>query len=146
MITFEIAKERDKQWAFIIKANAEFHFIDKYFGWDEAFQHTLHDLEWKKTRPTLVLLNGKKVGFYSLEEEDDGLFFRRFFIEPELRRQGVGSQVMEHVKQSLPTGITELKLAIFHGNPAKRLYLRHGFVAYKSDEKFEYFVWDAQLV
>ena len=47
-------------------------------------------------------------------------------VRPELRGQGIGSHLMEMVKQEV-TG--DIKLHVEHDNPARRLYERQGFTS-----------------
>ena len=141
MLKLKKASESDKDWAFLVRKEAEYDLVKKYFGWDDDLQASLHNAEWDRTTPTLVIKDEIKVGFFSIEEEDGQLFFRRFFIDREYRGQGIGTWVLRQVINKYSNNIDGIWLAVFHGNVAKKLYLREGFASAKSDNRFEYMHW-----
>jgi ribosomal protein S18 acetylase RimI-like enzyme len=141
MITFREAKDTDIDWAFKIKSEAEFHFVEEHFGWDDDFQGKLHAQEWRKTLPYVVEYMGIRVGFYSIEPEGDKFFLRRFFVSKEYRNLGIGSAVIGNLLSEFQAIDENLWLAVFKGNPAKKLYLKHGFEMLKTTQQYEYMCW-----
>lgn len=137
-ITLYSATLSDRDWAYAIKADAEYEFVVENFGWDESFQQRLHQQEWQKTTPTIIESAGQKVGFFSLETEYDRLFLRRFFIDPVYRGQGLGKSVISKVQQELMGHHFALWVAVFHGNRAIDLYRRMGFKVQSTSEQYTY--------
>jgi len=85
----------------------------------------------------IILLNNKAIGALKLAIFSSSLHIRQFQISPKMQGKGVGSRVLEDVinrglKLKLPITLNVLLV-----NPAKDLYLRHGFVI-TSENEFEY--------
>ncbi|WP_194791156.1 GNAT family N-acetyltransferase [Pseudomonas sp. UFMG81] len=99
---------------------------------EEAF-----DEAWGWREQWLVVEEGEVLGFCSLSQDRQALFIRELHLLPEHRGRGVGGRVLEAlagwtVQRRLPL----LRLMVFSSNPARRLYLRHGFVEVGVDECF----------
>jgi GNAT superfamily N-acetyltransferase len=99
---------------------------------EEAF-----DEAWGWREQWLVVEEGEVLGFCSLSQDRQALFIRELHLLPEYRGRGVGGRVLETlagwtVQRRLPL----LRLMVFSSNPARRLYLRHGFVEVGVDECF----------
>lgn len=99
---------------------------------EEAF-----DEAWGWREQWLVVEGEQVLGFCSLSQDRQALFIRELHLLPEYRGRGVGGQVLEElavwaVQRRLPL----LRLMVFKSNPARQLYLRHGFVEMGEDECF----------
>ncbi|TFF39347.1 GNAT family N-acetyltransferase [Pseudomonas sp. RIT623] len=99
---------------------------------EEAF-----DQAWGWREQWLVEEDGEVLGFCSLSQDRQALFIRELHLLPEHRGRGVGSWVLEAlagwaVQRRLPL----LRLMVFSSNPARQLYLRHGFVEMGADGCF----------
>lgn len=99
---------------------------------DDAF-----DQAWSWREQWQVLHGGRRAGYCSLSQDRHALFIRELHLLPEHRGQGVGGRVLERlatwaVERRLPA----LRLMVFRGNPARHLYLRHGFVEVGEDVCF----------
>ncbi|WP_449431984.1 GNAT family N-acetyltransferase [Pseudomonas putida] len=99
---------------------------------EEAF-----DQAWAWREQWLVTEHDVLLGFCSLSQDAQALFIRELHLLPEHRGKGVGSRVLEVLagwaaQRHLPL----LRLMVFKSNPARQLYLRHGFVEMGEDECF----------
>ncbi|MDR2306674.1 MAG: GNAT family N-acetyltransferase [Paucimonas sp.] len=99
---------------------------------EEAF-----DEAWGWREQWLVEEDGELLGFCSLSQDRQALFIRELHLLPEHRGRGIGSWLLEALagwaaQRRLPL----LRLMVFSSNPARRLYLRHGFVEVGMDECF----------
>jgi GNAT superfamily N-acetyltransferase len=139
MISYRPASEGDFEWAYSIKTKAERMYVEEHFGWNEPFQRKLHKREWQNAQPSIVCLNGERIGFYTLEYDQTTVYFRRFFIEKEHQNKGYGSRVVFHMLNTSKQTYSRCRLAVFHGNPAVRLYQRIGFIEIKRDNVFTYY-------
>ncbi len=55
---------------------------------------------------TCVLLDGKVIGFYRMEEDYDFFYDLSFlYVKKEYRRNGIGSQIMDHIKNDCDDAI-----------------------------------------
>lgn len=76
---------------------------------------------------TLALLNQKITGLCAASQRDHIGWIDQLYIHPQYLRQGVGSALLMHAIERLPSPI---RLYTFQANVASRLfYERHGFVA-----------------
>jgi GNAT superfamily N-acetyltransferase len=82
----------------------------------------------------LVHFAEKPVGYiilcfdYSLEYGGKGAWVDEFFVAPEHRGQGIGTEVLRFAEEAArKAGATVLHLEVNHGNPAIELYRRSGF-------------------
>ncbi|MEU8924846.1 GNAT family N-acetyltransferase [Kitasatospora sp. NPDC048545] len=68
------------------------------------------------------------LGFASL----DGTLLDHLYLRPDVRRRGIGTQLLEAVKSASPQ---ELSLHVFQKNTeARAFYERHGFVVVDTDD------------
>jgi GNAT superfamily N-acetyltransferase len=83
----------------------------------------------------LIRHEGQAIGYialcygYSIEFAGRDAFIDEFYILPEFRRQGIGSQTLDFIKaEARKAGIKALHLEVDEENAAARvLYERHGF-------------------
>lgn len=72
--------------------------------------------------------SGEVVGFAAL----DGDVLEHLYLRPDVRRQGLGTALLDRVRQAGPDG---LSLRVFTRNTeARAFYERHGFEAVDSDD------------
>jgi GNAT superfamily N-acetyltransferase len=83
----------------------------------------------------LVRLEGATIGYvvvtlgFSIESGGRDGFIDEFFIVPPMRGRGIGARVLALVEQEARRqGLERLYLEVGHGNRAKSLYRRAGFV------------------
>jgi len=66
---------------------------------------------------------------YSLEYGGKGAWVDELFVKTAARDKGIGTQLLALAEDaSRRAGATTLHLEVSHGNPAKELYRRRGFV------------------
>lgn len=87
-----------------------------------------------------VLLDGRKVGFYVLKPDGDGLVLDHLYIQPGNQGQGLGAAVLAEVftragAQGCPVRVVALK-----ESASNRFYLRHGFVRVAQSEFDNHYV------
>jgi GNAT superfamily N-acetyltransferase len=99
---------------------------------EEAF-----DEAWGWREQWLVMEGETVLGFCSLSQDRQALFIRELHLLPEQRGRGVGSQVLETLADwAAQRRLPLLRLMVFKSNPARQLYLRHGFVEMGEDDCF----------
>ncbi len=99
---------------------------------EEAF-----DEAWSWREQWLVVEGPQALGFCSLSQDRQALFIRELHLLPEQRGRGVGSWVLEQLAQwAAERQLPLVRLMVFKSNPARQLYLRHGFVEMGEDECF----------
>ena len=90
----------------------------------------------------IILRNRKpigvvKLGVVSLKDSDKSLHIRQLQIMPQYQGQGIGSKVLAVVKKRALQLQLPVTLNVLLNNPARGLYLRHGFQI-EGKNKLEY--------
>lgn len=99
---------------------------------EEAF-----DQAWGWREQWLIVDSETPLGFCSLSQDRQALFIRELHLLPEHRGRGVGSWVLEQLAEwAKLRRLPLLRLMVFKSNPARQLYLRHGFVEMGEDGCF----------
>lgn len=85
----------------------------------------------------IILHNRKPIGLLKLGVMSRSLHIRQFQILPEYQGKGVGTLVLSVVKKRALQLCLPITLNVLLDNPARALYLRHGFQI-KAKNKLEY--------
>lgn len=130
----------DYEFLFDLKKVAELGPITAIFGWDEELQKEMHQQEWLEAKPTIIEVDGERVGSYLVEEQDDQFYFGRFFLLPRCQGQGIGSAILDRIcthagQQDRPIGLCYLQ-----GNRVGELYARFGFQITTQDHQFVHMI------
>ena len=72
-------------------------------------------------------INGKMIGFMALRGAADQYEITNLAVEADMRRQGVGTQLVSHALAQLPGGDVTLEVSV-KNMPAISLYEKCGFV------------------
>ncbi|WP_258872665.1 GNAT family N-acetyltransferase [Thalassotalea euphylliae] len=81
----------------------------------------------------LIKLGQATVGLIKLGVENGNLHIRQFQILPQYQNKGIGDKVLLVCKRKASEQHRTITLNVLHDNPAKQLYLRHGFVIENTD-------------
>ena len=81
----------------------------------------------------LIKLGQTTVGLIKLGVENGSLHIRQFQILPQFQNKGIGDKVLLVCKRKASEQQRTITLNVLHDNPAKQLYLRHGFVIEQTD-------------
>ena len=82
----------------------------------------------------LILRDKQAVGLIKLGVLSTSLHIRQLQILPEFHRMGIGSYVMDVVKKQSVKIELPITLSVLLDNPAKSLYLRHGFIVTEKND------------
>jgi len=108
-----------------------------YREFDLLWIEQAFDEAWGWREQWLVVEEDVVLGFCSLSQDRQALFIRELHLVPEQRGRGVGSQVLETLADwAAQRRLPLLRLMVFKSNPARQLYLRHGFVEMGEDDCF----------
>lgn len=90
----------------------------------------------------IILRDKQPVGLIKIGFLSSSLHIRQFQIMPDFHRLGIGTYVMGVVKKKALKFGLPITLNVLINNPAKSLYLRHGFfVKYKNSLEYQ-MQWD----
>ena len=73
-------------------------------------------------------MKGRIAGFLHYDSEGDEPELHRIYVEPALKRHGVGSALMDELHRRLARGATYMLMVIAGNLAAVAFYRRHGFV------------------
>ncbi|WP_148042030.1 GNAT family N-acetyltransferase [Dickeya undicola] len=121
------ASQTDYQW---IGELSRVNMMDYYrhYGliWNEARYSTLLN----SLDVSVICSHQQTAGFVSQQINTQASFclINDLQLYPQWQQKGIGTWVLEHVEeQAQQQGLKSLRICAFRDNPAKGLYLRHGF-------------------
>lgn len=82
---------------------------------------------------TIILYQNKPIGLLKLGVFTDKVHLRQFQLLPQYHGIGIGSRVIALMKRKAQEKKLPITLNVLLKNPAKQLYLRHGFVVIDSN-------------
>ena len=75
----------------------------------------------------IILIQDVAIGLLKLGQFPDRIHIRQFQLLPKYHCVGIGSKVLELIKRKAKEKQLNISLNVLLDNPAKQLYLRHGF-------------------
>jgi len=100
---------------------------------------------WKVEQVRIIMRNGTDIGWLQSFVQDDALFLGQLFVNSALRRQGIGTEVVEGLIEEAARAGRALTLGVVKINPALRLYERLGFRTTHEDERKFYMRHDRRV-
>jgi ribosomal protein S18 acetylase RimI-like enzyme len=92
---------------------------------------------WQPTQVLIITLDGDDIGWLQTTTQNDSLFVAQLFVAAAFQRQGIGTEVMNHVIREAAGAGQAVTLGVVKTNPALRLYERLGFqITHEDDRKF----------
>lgn len=89
----------------------------------------------------LILKNNVMIGVIKLGLFPERIHIRQFQILPQHQGTGIGNKVLDVVKKKAKERQCGITLNVLLDNPAKILYLRHGFVVVSQNELEFHMQW-----
>ncbi|WP_026411036.1 GNAT family N-acetyltransferase [Actinomadura oligospora] len=95
---------------------------------DEQVRHWIRDVVLKECRSWVAMRDAEVVGYAAL----DGDLLEHLYLLPDVRRQGIGTLLLDEVRRHSPDG---LSLRVFQQNTeARAFYERHGFTVLDTND------------
>lgn len=89
---------------------------------------------YPQTRQEIIEVGAAGVGHLLTAEQANELVLVDFGLLPEWRGQGIGGAALRLLQARARVAAQGMRLQVTKGNPAVRLYARHGFVISAEDE------------
>ena len=121
------ATESDIDFLYTLRLATMKEYVDKTWGWDDAYQHSHLRKNYVPAKVQILTLNGQDIGMLSVEERNEDIFLKTIEIHPAFQNKGIGTAI---ITQIIADGFHKRKpvrLQVLKVNPAKRLYDRLGF-------------------
>ena len=86
----------------------------------------------------IIEINGASIGTFQVVESEESIFIEQLYILPEYQNKGLGTRILMDLMAEARARSLPIKLNVLQVNPAKRLYIRHGFVVDDEDNERVY--------
>ena len=87
-----------------------------------------------------IELEGKRVGFYALRPDGDGLRLDHLYLHPSSQARGLGGRTLRRLLAQADAQGLPLRVGALRGSDSNRFYQRHGFVQIEESE------WDIEYL
>lgn len=92
----------------------------------------------------IISIQDLAIGLVKLGQFPDRIHIRQFQLLPKYHCVGIGSKVLELIKRKAKEKQLDISLNVLVDNPAKQLYLRHGFRVVSVNELEFQMSWQCQ--
>ena len=142
--------ETDLQDYIHVKKECFKQYVDEYFGgWVDEVQR---EKNAKGFRDMLTRTCFKKivhehiiVGFFTYNEQEDKIDGVTIQLLESVRNMGIGSFCLKHLTALSAETRKPVFLRVFRSNPARRLYMRFGFVVYDQTASHDLMRYDPEI-
>ncbi len=116
--------------------------VVRQFGqWDERFQDRFFEKSWASTEREIILADGERCGYASVESRSDSLHVRELVIHPQWQGKGIGTAFLRNLCEQAAARGVAVRLGTFHENRALALYKRLGFQEFARTETHVLLEW-----
>ncbi len=84
--------------------------------------------DFNSAHDQIIELADERIGLMGVEKLDDHWFIDKLYLMPAFQNRGIGSILLDQLKDEAKQARKELRLSVLEVNPARRFYQRHGFV------------------
>jgi ribosomal protein S18 acetylase RimI-like enzyme len=124
-----------------------------HWGWNEEqqfqflmMQYHCQQKSYRTQYPAMecniILHEGKKAGRLMTAETGGDLVVIDLTLLPEFQNRGLGSSLLAKMQQKAANINLPLRLSVFNGNRARRLYEKIGFRAVENNEMYTIMRWN----
>ena len=102
--------------------------VERIWTWDERWQRDHFYAGFHPAKERIITQAGRDIGVIAIEEREDEVFLSKIYLLPAAQGQGIGTLLIRDVLRRAATRGMPVTLQVLHGNPARQLYERLGFV------------------
>ena len=124
----------DENWLFDLYCRTMMPFTKATWGWDNAFQSAGFSEHLAPADWTVITISQRGVGGFVLKENISNVWLEMLLIEPDYQGCGIGSSVVQSIKDSAVASGKPLQLSVMKSNTATSFYEAHGFTVYDADD------------
>lgn len=143
-IEYRRARREHHEWAYRIFRESMKPYIESTWGWNETFQR--HGFMENITQAgfTIASVGDDDIGGYCLKDRGRFLHLDMLLIDPRMQNRGLGSRIMQDLKEQSRKSGRPLQLDVLKTNEhALRLYRRLGFTSFDEDQARYRLRWPA---
>jgi len=128
MVELRQAIQKDRNFLYKLKKKTLKEYILKTWGWDEEWQKDYHIQNFKPELLKIIIKSGKKIGCFSIIEEEDRFFLSVIEILPKYQNQGIGTGLIAELISKAKERNKSVYLQVLrHNERAQKLYKNLGF-------------------
>lgn len=102
--------------------------VEAIWGWDDAVQAGFFNTYIAAGNISIISWHGQMVGAVQVHDQPAAVFLSQLEIDPAFQGKGIGTWIIEHLKQQVAEKGKPLRLQVLKINTgANRLYQRLGF-------------------
>src|SRR5262245_35132559 len=120
--TLRPALEDDFAFAFEAKKDAMGPHIATRWGWEEAYQLSVHTQRLTEKPWFIVMLGEQAIGTLSIQEEPEFTRFGEFYLLRGFRGQGLGTTILTNFLERCDKSHRSVRLEHLKWNPVGSLY------------------------
>lgn len=94
---------------------------------------------------TLVIADGKVIGFYATLQQEHALKLEHLYIDPAYQGHGIGRMALDRVKSKAQESSQEIILFALKGSKANLFYTRNGFIQYGEEAFDNLYRWSSSI-
>jgi GNAT superfamily N-acetyltransferase len=139
-VTFEDALPSDGEALAAIRIEAMHESLERIgrFNLQRARERFLSGFSASHTQH--ILLAGRRVGFFVVKPQEDGLLLDHLYIRPGCQGQGIGAAVLAEVFARAELASCPVYVGALRESGSNRFYARHGFILVERTEFDNYYV------
>jgi ribosomal protein S18 acetylase RimI-like enzyme len=142
MVTLRQATPADSEFLFELHVAAMRGYIEATWGWNEAWQREYFDRKFDPAQRQVIQVDGEDAGVLAVEERNHELYLALIELLPAYQGRGIGSDLVTQLQARARAYHLPLTLHVLKTNtPARRLYLRLGFVIVAEEEARYKMAW-----
>jgi len=122
------------------------------WGWDAAAAQAFLQMQWRAQSAAyasqypgaehrIILVDGQQAGRLLVHQTEEAVRLVDIALLPAFRGQGVGVQLLGELQAEAAAAGKPVRLSVFRGSPARRLYKRLGFQPAGGNEVYEQMEW-----
>ncbi len=127
-IALRRAGDSDVEFLFALHEATMREYIEKVWGWEEAWQRSHHAARVSATMQYVVMVNGHAAGMIEIDRNPEAIVISNIQVAPDSQGRGIGAAVVRLVMDEAHAARLPVELQVLEVNPrARRLYERLGF-------------------
>lgn len=114
-------------------------YVEATWGWEDAGQARMFDLNFDPANQEIVQLDGTDAGMLAVEETEERIWLAVIEIHPHFQGRGLGTEIIRSLLDRGAAAGKPVTLRVLRTNPrARSLYERLGFRSFREIETHTY--------
>lgn len=128
MYALRPATEADYDFLYALHVATMKEHVTAVWGWDEVAQQDMFRQRFDPALRQVIVVSGWDAGMLEVRWSETEVFIANVLIAPAFQRRGIGAAILRDILDEADARGLPVLLRVLHGNSARRLYERLGFV------------------